>query len=237
MALSWYLFIPAYYFLAAMYLLFGVHNTKFIKCVLKCLPVISLMFQMLAVLVDYTGSVHSRFGITQLLWGIAFSVVGDGCLVFRTVWFVGVASFGVSLCFYISMLGFVESVFNIGFAEVACGLGVFLLSLTIHLVFRSQTNKARTKPLPVRSIVSALILFYFSVLSTLLWSAAVLLLRQKNLISVCSTVGAAMFYASDVLIVASAVWDARLLQGRALVMITYYTAQLFLAISVALSLQ
>lgn len=230
--LPWYLFIPAYYFFAVIYLLFGVHNSRFIKCILKCLPVIALMFQMLAMLVQYMGSAESKLVSTrQFLWGITFSALGDGCLVFKKVHVIGIISFGVSLCFYISMLEFVASVSDIGVGGVACGLGVLLLSLTIVLVFRSQA-----KPLPVRSIYTALIFVYFLTLSTLLWSAAVLLLRQNNFAGICSAVGAAMFYVSDILIVASAIWDARLLQGRALVMMTYYTAQLCFAISLYVSL-
>lgn len=241
MSLSWYIFVPAYYFLVIMYLLFGVHNTRFIKCILKCLPVLTLLFQMLAVFMEYSVSGPANqadkiLSTKQFLWGVAFSGIGDGCLVFRKVGVVGVMSFAVSLCFYISMLGFVESVLNIGFGDLVCGLGILLLSLTILLVFRSQTKKARVTPLPAKSLLTALVLLYFSVLSTLLWSAAVMLLRKNNLTGLLSAVGATLFYISDMLIVASAIWDAMLLQGRALVMVSYYTAQLFFAISIYSSL-
>lgn len=235
MFLSWYLFVPAYYFLAVVYLVFGVHNTRFIKCILKCLPVLTLLFQVLAVFMEYTGSGGNQpdkiLSTKQFLWGVTFSGIGDGCLVFQKVGTVGVISFAVSLCFYISMLGFVESLLNIGFGGIICGFGVLLLSLTILLVFRSHTKKARIKPLPAKSVFTVLIFLYFSVLSTLLWSAAVLVLRQNNFAGLLSGVGATLFYISDMFIVASAIWDARLLQGRVLIMMTYYTAQLLFAIS------
>lgn len=190
---------------------------------------------MLAMLV--MGPAESKLDNTrQFLWGITFSALGDGCLVFKKVHVIGIISFGVSLCFYISMLEFVASLCDIGIGGVACGLGVSLLSLGIVLVFRYQTKGAKIKPLPIRSIYTALIFLYFLILSTLLWSAAMLLLRQNNSASICSAVGAVMFYVSDILIVASAIWDARLLQGRALVMMTYYTAQLCFAISLYVSL-
>lgn len=240
MVIPWFLFIPAYYFLALFYLVFGVHNSKFFKCVYKCLPVAILMLQMLLVLVEFAGasSTDSKedriFGIRQFMWGITFSAVGDGCLVFRKVLLVGVISFGISLCFYISMLGFVESIANITLGGVACGLGVLFLSLIILVAFKKlPTSSAKTKS---RSVITSLILVYFAVLSVLLWSATMLLLKQGDLAGLCSTVGAALFYISDILIVASAFWDARLLQGRALVMFTYYSAQLLLAYSMYLSL-
>ena len=233
--LPWYLFIPAYYIFAVIYLLFGVQNSRFIKCVLKCIPVIALMFQMLTVLVQYMELEEGK--VKQFLWGITFSALGDGCLVFKKVHVIGIISFGVSLCFYIRMLEFAGSISNIGFEGAACGLGVILLSFAIVLVFRSQTKRARTPPLPARSIYTALIFMYFSVLSALLWSGLVLLLRQNNFSGVCSAVGAALFYVSDILIVATAIWDARILQGRAPVMISYYTAQLCFAVSVYSSVQ
>lgn len=236
--LSWVLFIPAYYVFAFIYLLLGVHSSSFIKCVLKCLPVTALMFQMLAVLVQYMKPEDSVVLSTrQFLWGITFSAIGDGCLVFKKVHVFGIISFGVSLCFYISMLGFAESMSNIGVGGVACGLGVILLSSVIALVFRSQTKRAKIPPLPVKSIYTVLIFMYFAILSLLLWSGLVLLLRQNDFAGVCSAVGAALFYISDMLIVATAIWDARILQGRALIMLTYYTAQLCFAIFVYSGLQ
>jgi hypothetical protein len=188
------------------------------------------MFQMLSVLVQHSGEGRGQL----FLWGITFSALGDGCLVFKKVHIVGIISFGVSLCFYIVMLEFPESLANIGFGGVACAFGVFLLSLTIALVFRSQTKNARTAPLPIKSLYTAMIFLYFAILSTLLWSGAMLLLQHSSIASMYSAIGAAMFYVSDILIVASAIWDARLLHGRALVMVTYYTAQLCFAIYISL---
>lgn len=237
--LSWYIFIPAYFFLAAVYLLFGVHNRRFIKCCLKCLPITLLLLQMLAVLVQHTTltgtPVDKLLNTRQFIWAITFSAIGDGCLVFQKVFVVGIISFAVSLGLYITMLGLMESLASVTAGGLACGLCVLLLSLAIAMLFRKQTARM-SRQLPHRPFLNVLILLYFSILSLLLWSAALLLLRRKDVAGISSFLGAAMFYTSDLLIVAGAIWDARVLQGRTLVMMTYYSAQLLLGFSVYLSL-
>lgn len=226
MPCPWYLFIPVYYFLSIIYLLFGVYNKGFSKCVLKCIPVAVLLFQVLAILAEYARSVEAQagkiVGIKQFLLGIAFSAIGDGCLAFPRprVFMAGIISFTVSICFYISVLGLMESVVNITFVGVASGVCIYTMSFAITLLFK---NIMDTK-LPAKYLLIAMILLYFLLLSTLLWSGVL-------------AIGTAMFYTSDVLIAASAILDLRLLKGRALVMLTYYSAQLLLAISLHLSLQ
>lgn len=239
MPCPWYLFIPVYYFLSIIYLLFGVYNKGFSKCVLKCIPVAVLLFQVLAILAEYARSVEVQagkiVGIKQFLLGIAFSAIGDGCLAFPRprVFMAGIISFTVSICFYISVLGLMESVVNITFVGVASGVCIYTMSFAITLLFK---NIMDTK-LPAKYLLIAMILLYFLLLSTLLWSGVLFLLRQNSLAGICSAIGTAMFYTSDVLIAASAILDLRLLKGRALVMLTYYSAQLLLAISLHLSLQ
>lgn len=240
MSLPWYLFVPSYYFLCAIYLLFGVHNRRFVKCVLKCLPVAVLLFHILCILVehvDHGSEVAQVSRIKPYLWGLAFSVIGDGCLVLRKSVFLvaGIVSFATSLCIYIYMLGFGASLLNLDLGGVVSGLGISVLSATIFLsILKYQLKDNMLKASPARSILTVVLSLYFLVLSILLWSGILLLLRQKDFVGICSATGATMFYISDILIAASAIWDLRLLQGRALVMTTYYSAQLLFAVSVAL---
>lgn len=235
----WVVFILVYYCLALVYLLFGVNNRKFIKCILKCLPVITLLFQVLVSLVQYARSTEAKLEeittMKQLLWGIAFSAIGDGCLVFPKVFIVGIISFATSLCIYINLLDLKESITNIGIGGAIVGMCICALSLTIILAFMTQRGKVKTNRVST-SVLSVLLLGYFSILSTLLWSGISLFLRQQDLTGACSAAGVTFFYISDVLIAASAVLDFRILQGRALVMLTYYTAQLLLASSFYLRL-
>jgi len=201
---------------------------------------------MLQILVDATVATSFTLNETkdptlvsrsqQFLWGMGFSTVGDGCLVFRRAFMVGVISFAISLCFYINVLGLVESLMTISAMGVVCGLCIFAFSTTIAVVFKRLLDKSYFVKIPARSrcILSTLMLFYFLILSTLLWSAVLLLLRQNSRNGICAAIGAVMFYTSDLLIAATAIFDLRLLQGRALVMLTYYAAQLFLALSLGM---
>lgn len=262
MILPWYLFVPAYYFQSTVYLLFGVDNTRFIKCVLKCIPVITLMLQMVALLVNQkvvteskvnepimvavlieeetesttTSKVNEIYHIKLFIVGLAFSAFGDGCLVFHEVFLAGVISFGISLCLYINVLGFVESIFKITHEGLMYGLGIFVMSSIILLIFNSYTRSTKSSQ-PGKTVVTALILLYYSVLSVLLWSGFLLMLRHPDIaVGVCAVFGTTMFFMSDMLIIASAIWKVRLLQGRVLVMMSYYTALLFLSFSLYISL-
>ena len=232
MNLQWYGFIPVYYVLAFVYVLFGVNNKRFIKCILKCLPIIALLFQLLVILVQYASSTRARSeeisAMKLFLLGLTFSGIGDGCLVFPKVFIAGLISFATSICIYIHVLQLLDSVYNIGIGGVLCGVCICMLSSAIIQVFRRQSGKVRIST-GRRAVLSALVLVYFLILSALLWAGILLLLRQTDFVGACSAIGAMFFYISDVLIGASAVLDLRILQGRGLIMITYYTAQVFLA--------
>ena len=188
---------------------------------------------MLAVLIEYSGS--AQHVVRHFIWGLAFSAVGDGCLVFPEIglFVPGLISFAISLCFYISALGLVESLQDISYVGVLCGLCTLSLSSGILLVFKNRMIPQRLKPL-AKIVLIVLIVMYFMILSVLLWSSTLLFLRQTYVVGTCSMIGAAMFYTSDMLIAAGAIWDFTLLQGRWLVMTTYYSAQLLLAISMLL---
>lgn len=229
---QWYAFIPAYYVLAVIYVVFGVNNKRFIKCILKCLPIIALLFQLLAILVQYASSGRARSeeisAMKQFMLGLTFSAIGDGCLVFPKVGIAGVISFATSICIYIHVLQSLDSIYNIGIGGIVCGVCICILSSAIILTFRRLSERVRI-PRGTRAVMSALIFAYFLILSVLLWAGILLLLKQSDSAGACAAIGVMFFYISDVLIAASAVLDLRILQGRGLIMITYYTAQMVLA--------
>lgn len=235
-AYTWYFVVPVYYFLGVVYLLFGAYNKRFVKCLLKCLPLAVLLIQMLTVFGEHINQSKEVAPLRHFLWGLVFSAIGDGCLVFRKIFVIGIISFGVSLCFYISSLEFVELIQDIGPGGGICGLCIMLMTLGFILLFRLQKMPMRLKTL-TKLVLAVLIVLYFIVLSLLLWSGVLLFLRRTDLAGICATIGAMMFYVSDVLIAAGAIWDFRVLQGRVLVMLTYYSAQILLAISLHLKLQ
>ena len=209
------------------------------KCVLKCIPVIALLFQMSAVLTEYSiesieSHHHEKTSKLRLfLWAVTFSAIGDACLVFPKIFVAGILSFALSLCIYMNMFDVVKSLFDISIGGITSGLCIYIPYVLMVVVMVKQTAKLKPLALP-GYILTILVSLYFFILSSFLWSGVLVLQRQGNVFGICSAVGAGMFYISDLMIAANAIWDVRLLQGRALIMITYYTAHLFLALSLTL---
>ena len=82
-------------------------------------------------------------------------------------------------------------------------------------------------------LVMPMVLVYFALISIMLWSTLLQLEQKCYLSSVLGAIGGLLFYVSDVLIAAGAIWQLQvLLHGRILVMCTYYGAQLLISLSV-----
>lgn len=226
-----YVLVIIFYCLCAVYLIFGVHSKKFMKCLLKCLPILALLFSIVAVLLSLDTTNHSNelrsSKIMKLLWAITFSCIGDGCLVFPQVFFVGVVCFAVSLLFYMNVLEVVDSIMYISFEGVLAGICILFVAALVVVTIKISAMHSRHFP-RVPNVLTVLILIYYFMLSMLLWSGIMLFLRRRDLVGISAAIGVTMFYISDLLIAASAFWNLYLLQGRGLIMITYYTAQLLL---------
>ena len=213
--------------------MFGVHNRKVIKCLLKCLPTIVLLLFIVAMLVSldttHSGELKKSRGI-KLLCAITFSCIGDGCLVFPKIFLVGVLSFAASLLFFIHVLEMADSITYISFEGILSGICIFFLAVLVVIMVMSASARSHHFP-RIPRMVTFLILIYYTLLSTLLWSGLLLFLRRRDLVSAGAAVGAAMFYVSDLLIAASSFWTVFILQGRVLIMLTYYTALVLLTLS------
>ncbi len=166
----------------------------------------------------------------NLIWATTLSAIGDACLVFDNFFLVGVLSFSVSLCFYISIFEFVKSLLEISVGgAVLSGLFTLILYSGTVIIFVQQIIK---QTFPHKSVVMVVLSLYFLVLSTLLWSGIMLFLRRKDLAGLFSVIGTVSFYISDVLLVVSSLWKFTFLQGRVAIMVTYYTAQLLFTLSI-----
>lgn len=217
--------------------MFGVHNKKSVKCLLKCLPMLVLLFSTVAVFAsletmdtEYSTELR-KYRMMKLLLAITFSCIGDGCLVFPQIFVLGVASFAVSVLLYINVLEVVDSVTYISLGGILSGICIFFLAVLLVVTIKITSMRSRHFP-RVPKTVMVLILVYYFILSVLLWSGITLFLRQRSLVSASAAIGVTMFYISDLLIAASAFWNLTLLRGRGLIMLTYYTAQLLLTLSI-----
>lgn len=238
MVSSYFYFTVVYIILCTVYLVVGVHRRKhWQKALLKCLPIASLL---LLVLQQHLTEQNDQQTPRLLVFGLSFSIIGDALLVFRgTLGLLGVLSFAAAQCVCIALFGLtLERIVEQSFLGLLSGLAVFILSLSILLVFSwrfSTVLKDGEHGMRRRFIglVMPIALAYFVLISLMLWSAILQLQETPNLLTCLGAIGGLLFYVSDVLIAAGAIWQLRvLLHGRILVMSTYYGAQLLITLSV-----
>ena len=249
MELSYFLLCGLYSLFCAVYLILGVNSRKqWKKALLKCLPITLLG---LVTFVSWSDQDREKNGkqsseettrLQLLLYGLVFSGLGDGLLVFHnSLGIFGIISFAVAQCIYVGLFGLsttllaVQTVFGL-----ASGSFVLILSLSILLLFGwrfSALLKSGDPGMRRRFIglVMPMVLMYFVLISLMLWSAILQLHNNMDLVGFLAAIGGFLFYVSDVLIAAGAIWRLRiLLHGRIFVMVTYYSAQLLITLSVIL---
>ena len=236
MELSWFCVI--YTVLCTVYLLIGVNRRRlWEKAILKCLPIILLLGLVLWSRSNYMTEESDKSNYQLLLFGLICSCVGDVLLVFHTTMAIfGMLSFAITQCIYIALFGLsVEQLLQLSVFGFVSGILVAVLSLSILALFAWQFNtilKRGDHGMRRRFIglVMPVALVYFVLISLMLWSA---LLQLQDKVNIYSTLGGFLFYVSDILIAAGAIWRWRvLLHGRILVMLTYYGAQLLITLSV-----
>jgi len=240
-----------YGLLAFIYLLLGVHSRKKLhKAVLKCLP-IALLVGLVVWTQTYTWPIHGgnesgsdiAWRHQLLLWGLVLSGLGDVCLTAPSsfVGVFGILFFAVAQCVYVVLFGLnLQMLVELPYVGLLSGGVVFMMSLSILLLFgwhfhtflKSGDHGMRRRFL---MLVMPLVLVYFVLISVMFWSALIRLQNRMDLASLLGAGGALLFYVSDILIAAGAIWQLRvLLQGRILVMVTYYGAQYLITLSVLL---
>ena len=231
-----------------MYLVVGVNRRRlWQKAALKCLPILSLLALCIwrAQQKDFDSleeQHHPERGsnIRVLVFALCLSCCGDALLVMRGILgLFGILSFAVAQCVYISLFGLtVGGLVEQSLFGVLSGLLVLGLSLSLLLLFGWSFNellKSGEHGMRRRFIllVMPMVLVYFALISIMLWSALLQLEQRFTLSSVLGAIGGLLFYVSDVLIAAGAIWQLQvLLHGRILVMCTYYGAQLLITLSV-----
>lgn len=211
-------FAILYSSLCFLYVRWGYFSaTKPLKLLSKCLPVVLLW-----VWAWYRVTSTER---SLLLVALGVSILGDALLVTPRAAPGGILAFAVAQLLYASLFWTSAAEVSVLLALITAGV-VLLIGLVIASRFGKKAPERR------RSWVSNVILCYFFLLSTMLWTATVRCLVRPHYSSVAGVTGALLFYASDVLIVASALYSSPWLEGRTLIMTLYYTAQLLIVMSV-----
>ena len=134
-----------------------------------------------------------------LIWGLVFSCIGDGCLVFPRRFQLGLLSFAVAQCIYIHLFGLnLDLLYNLPLQGLFSAVGVALLSGTIMVGFWIQL-KSHMRNLSLKLPIVTGVVVYFILVSTMLWSAVLRLQLNGDWASGLGVVGAILFYISDLL--------------------------------------
>ena len=207
------LVVVLYIVLAAGYLVWcSVSNyqqhKKWLKVTLKIAPIVTLLCH---VITKAITTQDSRLAI--LLIALLFSLLGDWLLVYQSsVYFIlGIVAFGVQQILY-TML-FELSIDGI----LPIGLIVAIVSIMIYFYLLPKMKQVLILPSAV----------YCILIGCMLWRALVRFNKYGGLLNVA---GAILFYVSDSLLAINK-FRHRIAYGDIVIMITYYSAQLFITVA------
>lgn len=182
--------------------------------VLKCLPVLSLI----AFVLLHGMSLGEEYAYSRrILMGLVFSVIGDALLIWEENFALGLGSFLVGLCCYISAFGFKP--FNIYAATVS-----FICFATGVVLLVPGASGVMQVAVP----------FYIFVLLTMVWRAVARVQLFEELwtwTKLCSCIGGILFAFSDTVIGFNAFYT-KVPYAQVLIMTSYYAAQLGISLSV-----
>ncbi|KAG7153653.1 Lysoplasmalogenase-like protein TMEM86A-like, partial [Homarus americanus] len=182
--------------------------------VIKCLPGLSLI----AFVLLHGMSLGEEYAYSRrILLGLIFSVLGDALLIWEDFFIHGLGSFLISQILYISAFGFRP--FNIYVATVVYSL----TALGIYLLLPGTSG-----------LVSFGMPVYVFLLMTMVWRAVARVQLFEELwtwTKLCSCVGGILFAVSDAGIGFNAFY-CLIPHSQAIIMVSYYAAQLGISLSV-----
>ncbi|XP_071545419.1 lysoplasmalogenase TMEM86A-like [Panulirus ornatus] len=182
--------------------------------VIKCLPILSLI----AFVLLHGMSLGEEYAYSRrILLGLIFSVLGDALLIWEDFFIHGLGSFLIAQFLYISAFGFRP--FNIYVATVVYSL----TALGIYLLLPGTYG-----------LISIGMPVYTFMLMTMVWRAVARVQFFEELwtwTKLCSCVGGILFAVSDAGIGFNAFYG-HIPHSQAIIMVTYYAAQLGISLSV-----
>ncbi|XP_043651737.1 lysoplasmalogenase-like protein TMEM86A isoform X2 [Drosophila teissieri] len=180
--------------------------------VLKCLPIFTLVFYVLAKGISLKKEYRRSVWI---LLGLVFSSGGDALLNINLFPF-GMISFGVAHVFYISAFGWKPVKWIIG--------SVLYVAVSLFVYY------VHTK---LDDILIIGVPIYCFLITTMLWRSLARAVDSRNFLAVFCAIGAILFVISDALIAVTMFVGVPLPCARLQIMITYYAAQFAIALSTA----
>ncbi|KAI8044860.1 lysoplasmalogenase-like protein TMEM86A [Drosophila gunungcola] len=180
--------------------------------VLKCLPIVALMFYVVAKGISLKKEYRRSLWI---LLGLVFSCGGDALLNINLFPF-GMISFAVAHVFYISAFGWKPVQWLIGL--------VLYVTVSFFVYFVHQK---------LDEILIIGVPIYCFVITTMLWRSLARAVDSRNFLTIFCAIGAVLFVISDALIAVTMFVGVPLPCARLQIMITYYAAQFAIALSTA----
>ena len=183
-------------------------NKKWLKVTLKIAPIVILLCHVISI------ALTTRDSLITLLISLLFSLLGDWLLVYQSssIYFIlGIVAFGVQQILYMMLFEFsIDGIFPIG-------LVVAIISIMIYFYLLPKMKHFLILPSAV----------YCILIGCMLWRALVRFNKYGGLLN---ATGAVLFYVSDSLLAINK-FRCRIAYGDTLIMITYYTAQLFITVA------
>ena len=208
--------VPFFKTVAIYFILFGTDSklNSVFYCLMKCLPIFSLMFFVLLHGMNFTEAYsYSR----KILIGLLFSVIGDAFLVWKQNYFIhGLLSFAVAQIFY-------SWAFGIRPVKPLSGLIMSFISTSVYLYLLPD----------LKGEMVYLALLYVSLISFMAWRAVARFQKYDDWpwTSLSGVLGALFFVVSDTVIAVDK-FSYPVPYSHQVIMTTYYAAQMLIALSV-----
>ncbi|XP_046394020.1 lysoplasmalogenase-like protein TMEM86A [Ischnura elegans] len=191
-----------------------VERPTLVAAALKCLPIISLVVFVLL----HGMSLHDEYAYSRrILIGLGLSCIGDILLIWPSYFVHGMIAFGAAQVMYTAAFGFRP-------INVPLGAVLYMLAATGVYVLMPGLHGVLIAGVPL----------YSTLLITMAWRAMARVQLFEELwtwTKLCSCVGAFFFVISDTLIGFHQFYRP-IPHSQALIMLTYYAAQLGISLSV-----
>ena len=161
--------------------------------------------------------------LKRLGWGLIFSAIGDAYLLFDKLFVYGLLAFSVSQGLYFISFSSEHFYMKLTNTELFLAPAILLLSMIIYFYVLPKVKWSLAIPA----------FFYFILISGMFWSALVQALKfyQYSNYFVVAAVGAGLFYISDMYLAVN-IGRGPFPHSQYIVMVTYYAAQLLVALGI-----
>ncbi|KAJ8922522.1 hypothetical protein NQ315_007552 [Exocentrus adspersus] len=207
--------VPFFKTVAIYFVIFVPHDKPSIfSTVLKCLPIVSLM--LFVVLHGMSLGEEYKYS-RRILTGLIFCCIGDAFLIWHHYFDIGMLAFIVGHIYYISAFGFKP-------LNLPVGIILYFLGTMVALYLLPDLHGVFIVGVPI----------YILVIITMLWRAIARVQFFEDLWTwskLCTCAGGILFSLSD-LVIGIDRFKYKIDYAQALIMSTYYAAQVGIALSV-----